>query len=73
MKHPRNGVPHPAHIKHLNNEWYKKGDIFVPNSQKNKFPLNNYALFNQIEKSGKKIIISNKSFLINQLLNKSSK
>jgi len=67
----RAGFPHPAHIKHLENSWYKNTKIFIPDSLKNKFPLDINSLFSNLIKAETKIVIVNKNGKLNNYLNES--
>ena len=67
----REGFPHPAHISHLEKNWYKNKKITIPNSFKNKFPLDIHSLFSNIIKADTKIIIVNKNGKLNNYLNES--
>ena len=71
LKHSRNGVSHPAHIRHISLGWYQNHKVKVPNNLIDKFPLDNYELLEQIEKSEKKIIISKDKARINKLFDNS--
>ncbi len=71
LNHGRAGHPHPAHVGHLEDDWYIVNKIFVPKNFKKKFPLSINELFLNIHKSDKKIIIANAESKISNLLNNS--
>ena len=71
LDHGRNGFPHPAHIGHLEKDWYLNNKIFVPESFKSKFPLSMNQLFSMILNSDIKLIIVYNKTLLYDLLDES--
>ena len=71
LNHGRTGQPHPAHISHLENNWYYGNKIFVPTRFKQKFPLSIDDLFFNISQSDLKIIIADDRTKISNLFENS--
>jgi len=71
LKHSRKGFPHPAHISHLEKDWYLNNVIYVPKSLKNKFPLSINQLFKDLVSSNINIVIVKRKSKMNQYLKES--